>query len=82
MTDPGVMGKFNAPQGRTAALAKSKLGDAELADELFLATLSRFPKPEEKADTLKHLKEAKTRAEAVTEVMWALVNTREFILNH
>ena len=37
---------------------------------------------DEKAEAAKHLKEAKTRGEAVTDLVWALVNTREFILNH
>jgi hypothetical protein len=58
------------------------MSDEELADELFLATLSRLPKAGEKLDTLQHLKEAKNRQEAVTDLIWALVNTREFILNH
>ena len=82
MTDQSVMAKFTAANGRGATLAKSKLTDEELADELFLAALARFPKPDERADAVKHLTEAKTRAEGITDVLWALVNTREFILNH
>ena len=82
MTDPGVMAKFTAPNGRVAKLAKSKLTNDELVDEMFLATLTRLPSADEKATALKHLTSAKTRGEAVTDLMWALVNTREFILNH
>jgi hypothetical protein len=82
MTDQSVMQKFAAPTGRVAALAKSKLTDAELADELFLAALTRLPRPDEKADAVKHLAAAKSRTEGVTDLLWALVNTREFILNH
>ncbi|QJW96023.1 DUF1549 and DUF1553 domain-containing protein [Frigoriglobus tundricola] len=82
MTDTAVLTKFTAADGRTLKLAKSKLSDEELAEEAFLATLSRVPKPSEKADAVKHLKESKNRTEGVTDLLWALVNTREFILNH
>jgi hypothetical protein len=82
MTDPLVLGKFNAANGRVRKLAQSKLTDAELVDEMFYATLTRLPKPDERDGALEHLKAARTRTEAVTDLMWALVNTREFILNH
>jgi hypothetical protein len=82
MTDASIMQKFTDKNGRVATLGKSKLSDDELAEELFLSTLSRMPTADEKAEAVKHLKEAKTRAEAVTDLVWALVNTREFILNH
>lgn len=82
MTDASILAKFTDKKGRTTALAASKLSNEELADEVFLATLSRFPTTEQKADAVKHLAEAKTRTEAVTDLIWALVNTREFILNH
>ena len=67
---------------RAVQLGKSKLSNEELADELFLATLTRLPRADEKADAVKHLAASKSRAEAVTDLLWALVNTREFILNH
>ena len=82
MTDPALLAKFTDPKGRVAALAKTKLSNEELADELFLAALARFPKPDERADAVKHLEAAKSRADGITDVLWALVNTREFILNH
>ena len=82
MTDTAVLAKFTAAEGRVTALAKSKLTNEELAEELFLATLSRLPKATEKIDAVQHLKDAKNRTAGVTDLMWALVNTREFILNH
>jgi hypothetical protein len=82
MTDASIMQKFTDRNGRVATLAKSKLSNDALAEEVFLATLSRMPTADEKAEAVKHLAEAKTRTEAVTDLIWALVNTREFILNH
>jgi hypothetical protein len=82
MTDPTMMQKFAAADGRAAKLAKTKLTNEELVDELFLATLTRLPKPDEKEDAVKHLAGSRNKTEAITDVLWALVNTREFILNH
>ncbi|MBA4189644.1 MAG: hypothetical protein C0467_16790 [Planctomycetaceae bacterium] len=82
MTDDTILRKFTDGKGRVAALAKSKLTNEELADELFLATLSRLPTAEQKAEAAEAIKTAKTRTEGITDVLWALVNTREFILNH
>ena len=66
MTDPSVMKKFTLPTGRVAALAKSKLTNDELADELFLGALTRLPTASEKGAALERLKDAKTRTEAAT----------------
>ncbi|MDY3561156.1 DUF1549 and DUF1553 domain-containing protein [Gemmata sp. JC673] len=82
MTDAAVLAKFTSGTGRVAKLAKSKLSPEEIVDEAFLSTLSRLPTTKEKADGLEHLKGAKNRTEGVTDLVWALVNTREFILNH
>ncbi|MBY0512482.1 MAG: DUF1549 and DUF1553 domain-containing protein [Gemmataceae bacterium] len=82
MTDQSVLAKFTDPTGRAAQLAKSKLTDEQLVEELFLGTLTRLPRADEKATALEHLKAAKSRTEAVADLLWALVNTREFILNH
>jgi hypothetical protein len=82
MTDAAVLAKFTDANGRVQALAKTKMTNEELVEEAFLATLSRFPTEQQKADGVEHLKSAKNRTEGVTDLLWALVNTREFILNH
>lgn len=69
-------------EGPRATLAKSKMTDEELVEDLFFAALTRKPRPDEKEAAVKHLSTAKTRTDAVTDLLWALVNTREFILNH
>lgn len=82
MSDPAMLAKFTDAKGRATALAKTKLTNEELVGEMFLATLTRKPNAEEKEAALSHLTGAKTRAEGITDLLWALVNTREFILNH
>ncbi len=56
--------------------------DNQIIDELFLATLSRFPDPDEKRSALQHIQNSKDRNKAYRDTVWALINTREFITNH
>jgi Protein of unknown function (DUF1549)/Protein of unknown function (DUF1553)/Bacterial Ig-like domain (group 2) len=82
MTDPGLLLKMRSPNGRVMTIAKKKLADDATVEEMFLATLSRFPSDREKTEALKFLQENTNKGEALADVMWALINTREFILNH
>jgi hypothetical protein len=82
MTDANVLAKFNDPQGRLQRLLKTKAGDRELLDELFLATLTRYPTAAERQAFDEHRQSATDRRAALTDTLWALINTREFILNH
>lgn len=82
MTDPALLAKISAKDGRLQKLLKSDKSDDELLEEMCLATLSRLPTEKEK----KHFAECKAtqkdRTALFTDLLWALVNTREFILNH
>jgi hypothetical protein len=82
MTDPGLLAKFNEPTGRLQTLLKSSKTDEEVLEELFLATLSRMPNARDRESFTAHRKLVGTRREALIDTMWALINTREFILNH
>ena len=82
LTDPSLTAKLTAPTNRAHTLAKSKKSDNEAVEELFLGTLSRFPTETEKENALKYIAAEKTRAAGLQDVLWALINTREFILNH
>jgi hypothetical protein len=100
----GGKGGLPPQDGRLARLLKSGKNDAEILDELFLATLTRFPTEAEKkyfaeyrAARRQHLADAaespkaqkqhalalrKEREETFADALWALINTREFVLNH
>ncbi|HEX5269624.1 MAG TPA: DUF1549 and DUF1553 domain-containing protein [Gemmataceae bacterium] len=82
MVDQAVLGKVRMPKGRLERLLAGKKSDAEITDELFLATLSRLPNDKDRALVAERLRHAKSRAEAFADVTWALINTREFVLNH
>ena len=80
MSDPGLLDKL--ARGRLANLLGSGRCDGEVVDELFLATLSRFPGPGELGHALDHFQRKPDRKAAATDLLWALINTREFVLNH
>lgn len=82
MTDTAIHAKLKLATGRIATLVKSKKSDDEIFEEMFLASLSRFPTDDEKAAFAEHQKKGGDRAAMFTDVMWALINTREFVLNH
>jgi hypothetical protein len=54
----------------------------ELIDEAYLRTLSRFPNPAERDTSLGHLKSSEDPLDGLKDLLWALVNTKEFMLNH
>lgn len=83
MTDPSIVSKLQAPTGRAVQLAKRKdLNEKQLLDELFLSTLSRYPTAEERDAFHETVRTAANRQAAIVDALWALINTREFILNH
>lgn len=82
MTDPLLQAKLNAPTGRLQQLIKSEKSDTEALEELFLATLGRRPTEQDVRSFNEHLRRVGTRRAALTDALWALINSREFILNH
>jgi hypothetical protein len=68
--------------GRLGKLLAAGRRDADIVEELFLATLSRFPDEDERRDALEHVRAEADRPAAFRDIVWALINTREFILNH
>ncbi len=82
MADPGVQAKLRAPKGRLQRLLAGTEGDAEVVEELFLATLTRFPTEREKELFAAHRAKTTDRSKAFADTLWALINTREFVLNH
>jgi hypothetical protein len=77
-----VQGKLARAGGRADALAKDKRPDAEKVDELFLWAFARRPTPEQRELALAHLtKHAANKKMAYENILWALLNTKEFEFN-
>jgi hypothetical protein len=53
--------------------------DEDLVSELYLRCLAREPKPTELATCLEHVRGGASRPDAFEDILWALVNSTEFL---
>lgn len=79
---PGTNAKIQDREGRVARLAASTQTDEQIIQELYLSTLSRFPSDQELTVMRQHFAATPARREAVEDLLWTLLNTREFVFNH
>ena len=89
-----IKGKLATNNGRADRLSKDKRTDEEKISELYIAAFSREPRSEELQTALAYLAEERTDAmgkpidKAVAarnnfqDLVWALINTKEFLFNH
>lgn len=63
-------------------LAENKPSDRKkIIQQAWLRALNRYPSASEEARAMKHLQDAKTIKAGMEDLLWALMNTKEFILN-
>jgi hypothetical protein len=74
--------KIRSRDGRAARLAASTMTDSQIIDELYLTTLTRFPSDDERKRVLQAFADSPHRREAVEDILWTLLNTKEFVFNH
>jgi hypothetical protein len=79
---PHVWKKIADPKGQVARILKEVQDENGRIEEVFLCTLSRSPNEGEQQACLKYLKEADSAEKGLQGIMWSLVNTREFLLQH
>lgn len=77
-----VNDRIGAPEGRVTRAVNAKKPAREMIDEFYLATLSRFPNPKEVEAAQKLLSGAPNPKEGAEDLMWGLLNTKEFLFNH
>jgi hypothetical protein len=81
--DSLVAGKkpWNTLETKTKTAPATKTMD-RLVEDAYLRTLSRYPKQQEAEIAVAFIAESKTPADGVQSLLWALVNTKEFIITH
>lgn len=77
-----VNGKLRDDNGRMAHLAKSGKSPEEITKELYLVALSREPNASETAAAAKHIIAAADKRQAVEDLGWVLINSKEFLFRH
>jgi hypothetical protein len=82
MNSPEIMAKIRSRTGNAATVAKKSLPPAETLDELYLTVLARYPLPGEKEQMLPLLADGGNRRETCEDIVWVLLNSKEFLYNH
>jgi hypothetical protein len=63
-------------------IVKENLADTEVVKQLYIRTLSRLPTEQEKGYCMGVLAKATQRRDGVEDLLWALLNSWEFVYNH
>ncbi len=80
MNGPNLHRKVTDANGTVAKLAKGPKSASEIVDELYLATYCRKPTEDERSVLSAKIESAgKERGPVVEDILWALLNTPEFL---
>jgi hypothetical protein len=86
--------RLSADAGAAAKFAQNQQGDAKAVEEMYLTSLSRAPQQNEVELALKHITKprpavdgqpadvAKIKRQAYEDLLWTLLNSKEFLFNH
>lgn len=66
--------------GRIDRLLAADMTDSEVIRQLYLSAVTRPPSPEETQVAVQHLQAHSSRRQALEDVVWALLNSNEFLL--
>jgi hypothetical protein len=79
---PDVENKIADENGRVAKLVKAKMPPEKAIEELYLAALARLPNADEHKQALDYLAKQNDLRRGLEDVLWALVNSKEFMFSH
>lgn len=74
--------RLTSKEGVIEELAKSEKPNGEVIEELFLRTFSRLPNSDEARDALAEIEKSPNRRTAIEDLLWTLLNSKEFLFNH
>ncbi|MBC7527944.1 MAG: DUF1549 domain-containing protein [Chthonomonadaceae bacterium] len=85
MNGPTLNNKIADTNGFLTRRILNRLGDRTpkaLLDDLYLNSLARFPTETERKQATDYLKAAPSPKEGYEDLMWVLLNSKEFLFNH
>ncbi|MBM3458319.1 MAG: DUF1553 domain-containing protein, partial [Armatimonadetes bacterium] len=75
-----IAGRLTRPENRIGEAIHSGRSDGEIVTEFYLATLSREPTSTERRKALEYVSRKGERRAGLEDVVWALLNSKEFLL--
>jgi hypothetical protein len=74
--------KLSGKEGRIKRWLERQASDTEVIEELYLAGLARFPSREEVTEITNLIARSPAREQALRDLTWAILSSREFAENH
>lgn len=74
--------KIGDSTGKIDTLLKTKRPNEQVVEDLYLSTLSRLPNQDEIDRANRWIREAPNAREGLQDLLWALLNSREFLFQH
>lgn len=68
--------------GRIAKLAAAEKPISDKIDELYLSAFARHPHDKERETTMRYVESQDDKRKALEDVLWTVVNSKEFLFNH
>jgi hypothetical protein len=81
LNSPEIQSKLAADTGRAARLASDERPEDQKINELYLSFFARLPTVEELKVALDYVTGRPNKREAYQNLLWALINTKEFQFN-
>lgn len=82
MNSPEVQGKISGDKGIVAQLLSAKKSNEEVVEALYLRGFARKPSASESKDASAILAAAANRKAAIEDLLWLVLNSKEFLFNH
>jgi hypothetical protein len=82
INDADINSKIGAADGRLAQLLAKVADNQQVIEELYLGTICRPPTEAERQRSLAYVAKAANRNAGFEDVLWSLINLREFVFNH
>lgn len=80
ISGPQISALVSHPQNRLTTLLAAGRGNDSIVEELYWAALSRPPTDAERKEMTDHVVATKDRRKGMEDVLWALLNAKEFVL--
>src|SRR5262249_49306130 len=77
-----VENRLRAGDGLVAKLVKAKKTAPEVVEELYLTAYARRPTKAELEKAVAYVEKAPSQQEGLEDVLWVIVNSKEFMFNH